>query len=203
MEILIKDKFWLQNPSILYQRNRLVEFIPLKDFTLEETLNSLMRFSIYSTLLMFIFFDEWRLLLFPFFMSGITIYFYYSHRDYYTFDREPVTLCHETNANNPMMNLLVTDYAYDPDRKEACDYKHATQEIRQNLDNGRYQNNFDILDTDAYERQWYTMPSTTIPNDQESFANWLYKEQDTCKTNIESCKVNDDIRSDREKIYRS
>jgi len=31
------------------------------------------------------------------------------------------------------------------------------------------------------QRQYYQMPSTTIPNEQTSFAKWLYATGPTCK----------------------
>ena len=36
-----------------------------------------------------------------------------------------------------------------------------------------------VFDTDT--RQFYTMPNTTIPNDQEAFSNWLYGTENVCK----------------------
>ncbi len=31
------------------------------------------------------------------------------------------------------------------------------------------------------QRNFYSMPSTTVPNDQTGFANWCYKLPKTCK----------------------
>ena len=36
-----------------------------------------------------------------------------------------------------------------------------------------------IFDRDT--RQYYTMPNTTVPNDQSAFANWLYGTENNCK----------------------
>ena len=41
------------------------------------------------------------------------------------------------------------------------------------------------------QRQFYTMPSTTVPNDQKSFAEWLYKTPETCKENSLCLKYED------------
>ena len=40
-----------------------------------------------------------------------------------------------------------------------------------------------IFSKNNSQRQFYTTPVTTIPNDQKSFANWLYKTPPTCKEN--------------------
>ena len=37
------------------------------------------------------------------------------------------------------------------------------------------------------QRNFYTTPSTTIPNDRESFQKWLYNTPQTCKENQEFC----------------
>jgi hypothetical protein len=49
------------------------------------------------------------------------------------------------------------------------------------------------------QRNYFTMPWTTIPNDQEKFANWLYKNPDTCKENQDACigQNYEDLRSNR------
>ena len=44
-----------------------------------------------------------------------------------------------------------------------------------------YRDSTDLFDTKNAQRIWYTTPVTSIPNDQESFANWLYKTPPTCK----------------------
>ena len=36
-----------------------------------------------------------------------------------------------------------------------------------------------IFDIDV--RQFYTMPISSVPNDQTAFANWLYGTENTCK----------------------
>jgi len=47
------------------------------------------------------------------------------------------------------------------------------------------------------QRQFCTIPSTTIPNDQESFAHWLYASPETCKENQKNCLRYEDIRYSR------
>jgi len=41
------------------------------------------------------------------------------------------------------------------------------------------------------------MPSTTVVNDQEGFAKWLYNSPQTCKENSEYCLRYEDIRAKR------
>jgi hypothetical protein len=46
-----------------------------------------------------------------------------------------------------------------------------------------FQNVDDIYNTQTSSRQFYTIPSSKIPNDQTLFANWLYNRGPTCKEN--------------------
>ena len=83
---------------------------------------------------------------------------------------------------NPFMNVLINEIKYNPTRPPAA----STEEHRQTLDDF-FRVEFTSDPTDVFgrsqsQRQFITMPSTTIPNDQESYQNWLYKiPGKTCK----------------------
>ena len=49
------DKFWYNDYTILFEKDRLIEFIPNNTMTLTEKLNSLVRFSIYLAIILFIY----------------------------------------------------------------------------------------------------------------------------------------------------
>jgi len=51
---ITKDKFWYNDISILYNNARLDEFFPSKNMTTEEKLNSLVRLSIYISIILFL-----------------------------------------------------------------------------------------------------------------------------------------------------
>ena len=55
----MKDNFWLENPSILIDKNRLKEFIPLKEMNLSEKLNSLIRFSFYVSIILTLYYQKY------------------------------------------------------------------------------------------------------------------------------------------------
>ena len=44
------------------------------------------------------------------------------------------------------------------------------------------------------------MPSTTIPNKQREFAEWLYGENDNCKTDSNKCLKYSNVKYHRENI---
>lgn len=95
---------------------------------------------------------------------------------------------------NPFMNVLLTDIGDNPYRPPA--QNTGSQEVKAELDS-YFQTLFaddpgDVFNHTSSQRNWVTMPSTTIPNDQASFANWLYRVPgQTCKEgNMEACNFN-------------
>ncbi len=106
--------------------------------------------------------------------------------------------CRKPTIDNPFMNPPVTDFnkenipaacnADDEDIKES-------QERYFNTD--LYRDVNDLFDTKNSQRVWYTVPASSIPNDQESFANWLYKTDDVCKSNQGTCLRYEDLRFKR------
>jgi hypothetical protein len=86
-------------------------------------------------------------------------------------------------ANNPFMNVLMSDYSENPQKKEACDVsKGKTKKlVKKYFNNNLYRDVSDVYNKNASDRNYYTMPISTIPNDQESFAKYLYGQDKTCK----------------------
>jgi hypothetical protein len=87
-------------------------------------------------------------------------------------------------SKNLFMNVLLDEYKYNPDRPEAAPIGNPT--IKQTLDDffrvHWYSDPTDVFGKNQNQRQFVTQPSTTVPNDQGSFANWLYKiPGKTCK----------------------
>ena len=201
MEVTINDKFWYEDPDILFSEDRLIEFIPLSDHTPEEWLNATVRFSTYASVLFYIFKREWIMFMLPFITMCMTYYFYYRNKEYYDINDDDHFPCARPSKDNPLMNILVSDLGYNQNRKKACDVNHVKKDIQKYFNRNRYRNAFDILEGEAIERQFYTNPVTTIPNKQDDFANWLYNEKkDTCKTNIGNCEVDEDIRKERDNV---
>jgi hypothetical protein len=87
-------------------------------------------------------------------------------------------------ARNPFMNVLVDEYYYNPKRPAAADI--TSDGIKLQLDDF-FRTEFTRDPTDVFsrsqsQRQFVSMPASTIPNDGGSFQNWLYKlPGKTCK----------------------
>jgi hypothetical protein len=85
---------------------------------------------------------------------------------------------YQTNpsAKNPFMNVLLDELQYNPNRPAAAP-------IESPLVNATLTDFFkvqwtsdptDVFGRSQSQRQFYTTPNTSIPNDQASYANWLY-----------------------------
>jgi hypothetical protein len=87
------------------------------------------------------------------------------------------------SAANPFMNVLLPEYEANPLRGPAVS---MTSDVKEGLDDyfktQWFSDGTDVFGRNQGQRQFITMPSTTIPNDRESFQNWLYKiPGKTCK----------------------
>jgi len=87
-------------------------------------------------------------------------------------------------SKNPFMNVLIDQIKYNPTRAAALSV--LDPQVNVTLDQF-FKTNFTSDPTDVFgrtqsQRQFYVTPSTTVPNDQESYQNWLYRiPGKTCK----------------------
>jgi len=87
-------------------------------------------------------------------------------------------------SRNLFMNVLLDEIKYNPDRPEAATVGNPT--VKQTMDDffrvQWFSDPTDVFGKNQNQRQYVTQPSTTVPNDQGSFADWLYKiPGKTCK----------------------
>ena len=85
--------------------------------------------------------------------------------------------CTLPTKHNPFMNILLTEYATNPTRKRACtrrEVPNIKERIREKFNHGLFRNVDDLYGNVNSQRQFFVMPSTTIPNLQGELATWLY-----------------------------
>ena len=92
---------------------------------------------------------------------------------------------------NPMMNVLLPEINVNPNRPEATPYtKTVEQEITDKVKQGILKKDIDPrifrgiqneMDLDFSMRQFYTNPSTTVPNNQEEFSKFCYGDMISAK----------------------
>ena len=190
--------FWGENISEL--TNNMFEIFPTKDMNYDTQLNAISRLIIYLSLLGFLFSTSITYLI----MGCITlvgIYFYQKKKEGFkskgtkkvSFNK--IEEYYPVTSTNPMSNVLLTDYSQDPLRKKAPPsfdpsvtkiIDEKTQDISEELHNGLDVNQlFAGLGNDVefgnLMHQFYSMPSTTIPNDQGAYSEYLYGTMSSCK----------------------
>lgn len=93
-------------------------------------------------------------------------------------------------SRNPFMNILLDELKYNPERPAAAPVDHSM--VKQTMDDffrvQWFSDPTDVFGKNQGQRQFITQPSTTVPNDQGSFADWLYKiPGKTCKEGGRAC----------------
>ena len=88
------------------------------------------------------------------------------------------------NAKNPFMNVLINELKYNPSRPPAANIDDPL--VKTQLDDffriQWFSDPTDVFGRSQSQRQFYTMPSTSVPSDRGSFQDWLYKiPGKTCK----------------------
>jgi len=86
------------------------------------------------------------------------------------------TVVTKPTARNPFMNVLLDELTYNP-KKPGADI--IMQPMNQIILDDYFRVQWTSDPTDVFgrtqgQRQFYTMPSSSIPNDQGSYQNWLY-----------------------------
>jgi hypothetical protein len=209
------DPFWSEDPKILVNSKRLIEFVPTSDMTWKERLNSLTRLFLYAGLLLMMYLGKtWPIYIS---LAGVmmTLFlFRFGPKPTVTNRNAPTSHptvdspnpyippdqpeCIPPTRNNPFMNVLQNEYIDNPTRPPACDYEEVKDDVERNWNYNLYRDVGEALwDRNNSQRQWFTMPWTTIPNDQGAFANWLYRTGPVCKTDQTACLRYEDLRANR------
>ena len=190
MDIWYKDIY-----GFLFNKDTVLDIIPDKSNTLAEQLNNTMRFAVYLTLVLFVIRRDANPIYFTVFVAFVTwvIWGQYGlendkRKELFTklnieedFKKRP---CIKPTKDNPFMNVSAIDYSDFPNRPKACVNDPDTNKF---FEEGLNRKEDDIFFKSASDRQFFTMPYTTIPNDQNTFAEWLYKTGPTCKEKSMAC----------------
>jgi len=182
---------------MLFDKMNYLKFFPNSSMNTIEKLNAIMRLSIYLGLALILVTNNYKYFYLPIAMGAFTFGVYkYKLNTVETFFNmyEPVKQekkldsvnCTIPTANNPFMNInLISD---PKDKKKAC---HSSDKVKKEITNkfdiNLYKNVSDVFGNQNGQRTFYTMPSTTIPNDQTKFAKWLYGTGPTCKEKTMFC----------------
>lgn len=181
--IVKSDAIWYEQPSILFSLDKITNFFPSEISSYSEKMNSIVRFSIYLSIILVIIKQNY-LYLYIFIITALVTFLLYKNNQQQTDLTENYehSKCTEPTQNNPFMNVLLTDYKDNPNRKSCVINNQTKKKMSKNFNHNLYKDVSDVYEKSNSQRQYYTMPSTTIPNDQTSFAKWLYKVPSSCKS---------------------
>ncbi len=190
------EKIWFKDIKHLFTEKNYSNFFPSKEMTFNEQLNSLVRFSIYFSIIIFILQKDSNIFMIPVFACIFTYFIYtvddqnktneklyLKDKNWYRDPRDVNDVCQLPSKDNPFMNVLISDYVLNPTKKSACNVSknNIKRQAQKYFDRNLYRSVSDIFNKEASDRQWVTNPITTIPNDQDSFAKWCWGQGATCK----------------------
>lgn len=196
----MNDEFWYHNPSILFQSNRLMDFFPAVHMNQYEKLNAISRLSAYLTMVLFVYSGNYLYLFITIITLIITYLIFIQNDDvveekFDTTNNLNLQIIEPTNEN-PFMNILLDDWEKTPNREAINKLPNANigdiqETINDKFNKNLYRDLGDVFEKENSQRQFYTTPITTIPNNQDKFAKWLYYKSETCKEgNGNQCYVN-------------
>lgn len=199
--------FWSEDPNILF---RSLEFFPVDSMTYNQNLNAISRLVILFTVFGFLFTRNTRLL-FIGGITLVAIYILYTmnatknKKQTEHFSNVVKELFHddlpsasdtfmEPSSQNPFSNVLMPDYEYNPDKKPAPpsyigdtileQAKKTVVELnpgQPDIADKLFRDLGEQLVFEQSLRPFYSNASTTIPNDQQAFAEFCYGSMISCK----------------------
>ena len=200
--------FWLNEPSILLDRNNVFNIWPSNTMSKNEKLNAISRMIILLTTLGFLITKQFKIIITGIITLAVIVLIQsiqkknkikldkteaFTNANYYELIKDD----YNTPTNkNPVMNVLLTEIQDNPTRKSAAptfnpivseDINTATKEFitnefkDPNIDEKLFKDLGDNFAFDQSMRTWYATPNTQIPNDQKKFAEFCYGNMKTNK----------------------
>jgi hypothetical protein len=178
--------------AFLSNKDSWTNIIPTSDQTLHEQLNAVVMFAIYFTAGMLLIKKDIRCV---YFLVGICALSWFvwkqQERNGNTTKEKFQALnidkdiknnyCLKPSIDNPFMNVTLKDYEDFPNRPKACNIENVADQIDTFFSKGLQREDNDVFHKGASDRQYYTTPSTTIPNGRDEFTNFLFDLKPTLK----------------------
>ncbi len=197
-------EFWTNNPMILFNKDKINELWPMNNMTSNEKLNAITRLIIILTVLGYLITNNNRVFITGIITLAIIVILYYVQQNkesklkdvkegftstkLYSKLKDNFT---NPTVDNPVMNVLLPEIKYNPDRKAAapaynravekqinkCTEKSVVKQLGGNNETEKklFANLGDSFnfENDAMHT-FYATANTRVPNDQEGFANFCY-----------------------------
>tara|TARA_R110002020_G_scaffold209088_2_gene415005 strand:- start:924 stop:1595 length:672 start_codon:yes stop_codon:yes gene_type:complete len=211
------DKFWLDNPLIIFKKERITELWPDKQFSASRKLNAITRVIILLTILGYFISKSVKIIITGIVTLLFIVFIYHIQVKKEQEEQEMKNIMKEgfdsmspkfdkimeqnfttPTKNNPMMNVLLPEIHDKPNRKEAAPSyntnirKEINEKAKSNLNDDKLYNNLgDNLSHQHMMRNFHSMPNTSVPNNQKDFAMFCYGSMKSCKEGDETaCSKN-------------
>lgn len=176
---------WYHDISILFKNMN--QFFPSNNLDENQKINAIARLAIYYAILILItgkdqtYLSISVVLLIVSYMLGNT-------EKFETLEHKKQNeKCYRPTVENPFMNFTIADYYKNPDRPKNCNIDDVRDEMRDKFHQRLVPDPNDLWGQSISDRNFYTMPVTTIINDQTGFGNWLYGSSGECKSKGKKC----------------
>jgi hypothetical protein len=196
------NKIWFSNINLLVEKDTLFNIIPTSVMSNGEKINSITRFSLYLSLLLYLATGNY---LYLYIILGTIIVTYliyiFNEKEFFKNDtndnsndnsndntndsndntNDTNELCKKPTMENPLMNPLLGDNPYE--NKGSCNVENnkILEKIDKRFCNRLFQNTSSIFNNRNNQRAFYTVPSSGSVNDQTAFAKWLYNTPVSCE----------------------
>ena len=178
-------KLWYKDFYVLIEEP--LQFFPSNNLTSVQKINAIARLAIYFAIIIITtrssisYLTLSIVLLIGSFLLGRTEKFANQNKE------KKEDKCYKPTEANPFMNFTLNDYYKNPNRPENCPINEVRSEMREKFLKRVVPDPTDLWGQNISDRNFYTMPSTRIVNDQTAFANWCYGKMGQCKANGKGC----------------
>jgi len=199
------ETVWFDDPLVLFKTNKIAQFWPTMSQSPAERINASTRFIVYTSCIIYLIKRDVRVFVLAL-MVLAAMYFLFKgglvKASGYRTGEYPgqayKQACQMPSFDNPMANVLLSDYDTQPNRPPACEYGSVKPWVQRALDDtipydcGRSRCADPNVQRKAAGRQWVSLPPTTIPGDQTGFAEWCYgaKFAPLCRDDPSMCDPN-------------
>ena len=188
------NEFWLNNPAILFKKNKITQIWPNDTMNYNNKLNAISRFVLLLSLLGYMCLQKTNILLIGVTTLGIicVLSYYNNNTNKLVSQKEGFEDIKKTimpNEKNPLMNVSLNDYTDNPNKPPSALIsdpnipEKINNAAKDNIINADPHNNdkskifkdlSDELEFEQSMRAFHTTASTTIPNDQKGFTEFCY-----------------------------
>lgn len=182
----MSEHIWFKDPSVLFSPSTWSQFVPTKEMTTAEALNSVVRFATYFAIILFLSTGvSGYILAVPAVMAAtVVLHKIFPNGKVLESFVSKVTSATRTmpTADNPFMNPLLTDIQDNPNRPDAApvhrsDVKAQIHKAFQKTTD-LHMDTTDMFDQAQAMRTFHTLQAATIPSDQDGFLKFIAKGMD-------------------------